>query len=253
MDNPNVLVLMPSYQVAKWITLGINMLKLQSYQNWRCVIIDDHSTDNSYGIIEQQTYDDDRFEIRRNTKNNGSSLANYIKGFDIANPKDEDIVVWVDGDDWLAHNFVLEDLVKIYQKNDVWMTYGSWKVYPTGEEFPARYTDIPDWVHKQNAYRQWTYVYSHLRTHKAFLFRNLNRQDLWDDNSQRYYSEGNDTAYLFPLVEMSGPEHIYRNEEISLILNRENPLNDAKINLEKQKQTEWIIRNKQPYSRLVRR
>ena len=252
MYNPNILVLMPSYQVANWITLGINMLKFQSYQNWRCVIVDDASPDGSSKIMNEQVNGDDRFTVLRNRENNGSSLANYIRGFDFANPNDHDVVVWVDGDDWLAHNFVLENLVKIYNENDAWMTYGSWKVYPTGEIFPSRHVVVPNWVHNENAYRKWTFVYSHLRTHKAFLFRNLDRNDLWDDRCNEYYKEATDTAYLFPMTEMCGPNHLYRNTEIGLILNRSNPLNVGKQRMTKQKETEQIIRQKRPYSRLIR-
>ena len=55
---------MPSYNVAKWVGLSIETLKLQSYENFECVIIDDCSTDNTNEVVKKYIEDDDRFHLR---------------------------------------------------------------------------------------------------------------------------------------------------------------------------------------------
>jgi hypothetical protein len=50
---------------------------------------------------------------------------------------------------------------------------------------------------------------------------------------------------MFPMLEMAGNEKCVKINDILLILNRENEMNEAKINLDKQKETEHIIRTKQ--------
>ena len=48
------------------------------------------------------------------------------------NPDDEDIIVTVDGDDWLASKDVLEIVKK--RRKFCWMTYGSYAEYPSKKE-----------------------------------------------------------------------------------------------------------------------
>lgn len=243
---------MPSYNVAKWIGLSIETIKLQSYKNFECVIIDDCSTDNSVEVMKMHMSGDDRFHLITNDKNDGSALSNHIKGFDYINPNDEDIIVRVDGDDWLSSVFVLEYLNQVYNLNDIWMTYGTYQTYPTGETGEHHCVDIPDFVHDNNSYRQNPHIYSHLRTHKAFLFKEVDRADMINPKTNHYYAEAEDCAHLFSMVEMAGKEHIYKCDGILYTLNRENPLNDAKIALELQKNNETQIREGRVYDRLVR-
>jgi len=253
MKNMNkFIVIMPSYNVAKWIGLSIETLKLQSYKNFECVFVDDCSTDNTVEIVKKHIDGDDRFHLINNNKNDGSALSNHIKAFDYINPDDDDIIIRVDGDDWLSSVFALEYLNQVYNLKDIWMTYGTYQVFPSGNTGEHHCIDIPDEVHQKNAYRQWNHVYSHIRTHKAFLFRAIDRNDMINPNTNHYYAEAEDCAHLFSMAEMSGKEHIYKCEDILYTLNRENPLNDAKIALDIQKSNEQQIRKGRVYDKLIR-
>jgi len=245
-------VIVPTYNSEKWIGLCIEILKVQTYTDFECILIDDGSSDKTSRQMRRAVDMDQRFNILTNGSRRGTSLGNYVDGFDILEPDDEDIIVWIDGDDWLSDVYALETLFKIYENNDCWMTYGSWKVYPTGETLDTSTRVIPQIVHDNNAYRQYQHCCTHLRTHKAFLLNAIDRQDLIDPRIDEYFCEANDTAYLFPMLEMSGPGHIYLTDEVLYILNRENPLNEHKLKAAKQKETEMFIRGKKPYDRLTR-
>ena len=86
------IIIIPAYNVGSWITLSLELIKLQSYDNFECVIIDDNSTDDTNEKIQSSIKNDDRFHLLTNTENIGSSLANFIKGFDYMSPDDEDII-----------------------------------------------------------------------------------------------------------------------------------------------------------------
>ena len=47
---------------------------------------------------------------------------------------DEDVVVCLDGDDWLNGEGVFSRLNEIYEKEDCWLTYGSYMQYPDGRD-----------------------------------------------------------------------------------------------------------------------
>ena len=49
MEN-KFIVIVPAYKVAKWIALNINLIKMQSYTNFECWIIDDGSHDGTEEI-----------------------------------------------------------------------------------------------------------------------------------------------------------------------------------------------------------
>ncbi len=242
------IIIIPAYNVGSWITLSLELIKLQSYDNFECVIIDDNSTDDTNEKIQSSIKNDDRFHLLTNTENIGSSLANFIKGFDYMSPDDEDIIVRIDGDDWLSSVFVLDYLNEVYVNKKCWLTYGTYQSYTDANVGDHHCIDVPDEVHDNNSYRQWHHVYSHLRTHKAFLLKNVNRVDLKYPNSNSYFKEAEDVAHMFPLVEMSGKDKICRIPDILLILNRINPMNVASIRRNKQKATENIIRSMNKYN-----
>lgn len=236
------LIIMPCYNVEKWVKLNLLTTMHQSYKNFRCIIIDDGSTDNTQNVIESTIKEDNRFEYIRNPKRTGSSLKNYYNAFYKVKPDPDEIVIWLDGDDWFSSVFVLQYLNQFYNNTNCWMTYGTYQIFPTGQDGSHHCIEIPNEIHQNRAYRNWMHVYSHLRTHKAFLFYNLKESDLIDSRSNNFYTEATDCAYLFSLAEMcSSSEKIKLIDDILLILNRTNP-NQAAGNLKKQKDTEAHIR-----------
>ena len=243
---------MPCYNVAQWVSLNIQLTKLQSFTNFECHIINDGSTDNSEEIILENIKDDNRFFYYKNEVNTGSSLYSYYNTFHKIKPDDEDIIIWLDGDDWFSSVFTLQYLDQFYNIKKCWMTYGTYQIYPSGQDGAHHCVDLPEELHKDKTYRQWMHVYSHLRTHKAFLFKELNKEDLIDNRSGKFYTEATDCAYLFSLVELCGnSERIKCIKDILVILNRTNP-NTASGNLRKQKETERHIRTLTPKQVLIR-
>lgn len=96
-----VSVIVPVYNIEKYVTRCILSLKNQTYKDIEVVIIDDGSTDDSKNIVEKQVSGDDRFVII-NQKNSGLSAARNI-GLKYASG---DFVMFVDGDDWIDENCI---------------------------------------------------------------------------------------------------------------------------------------------------
>lgn len=242
---------MPCYNVAKWVALNIQLTKHQSFTNFECHIINDGSTDDSEKIILDNIKSDSRFFYYKNDTNTGSSLYSYYTTFHKINPDDQDIIIWLDGDDWFSSVFVLQYLDQYYNTTKCWMTYGTYQIFPSGQDGSHHCIEIPSEIHKTNSYRKWIHVYSHLRTHKAFLFKQLQESDLIDSRSGKFYTEATDCAYLFSLAELCGSaDKIKCIDDILLVLNRTNP-NQAANNLKRQKETEAYIRELPVKKRLL--
>jgi len=239
------IILTPAYKVSKWIEMYANMLKFQSYKNFEVYFVDDASPDDTVERLKEEVGDDPRFHIYKNEVKVGSPLANIVKAFNYANPADEDIIVNIDGDDWLSSVFVFQYLDNVYNAHRCWLTYGNYQMYPSGELGGHATLSIPDGVSKANAYKQYPFVTSHLRSYKAGLFKKVDRNDLLDPRTGEIYKEASDLALMFPMLEMAGNEKAIKTDDVLLILNRENEINEAKLGIEKQKETEMIIRTKQ--------
>jgi len=98
-----VTVYIPSYNYGHVLQDAIYSLEMQTHQNWHCIIIDDHSTDNTQNIIKKYKKDD-RFTILTNSSNLGLvKCANTA--FKLA---DTDYVVRLDADDTF-HRYALNE------------------------------------------------------------------------------------------------------------------------------------------------
>ena len=109
------------YNCEKWIGKCLKSIKEQSYKDFDCVFIDDASTDNTFEVACKTIDGDKRFKLLKH-KQRRLSLATTIHCIKELNPEDNDVIVLVDGDDWLAHEKVLERVKEEYDKG-AWATY----------------------------------------------------------------------------------------------------------------------------------
>lgn len=236
------LIIIPAYNVEKWIAHSLWTIKMQSYEHWNCVIINDASTDATEDIVSEFPLLDDRFTVVSRGRNIGSPLANIVHGFNVMNPDDETIILNVDGDDWLSSVFVLDYLNQVYNSTDCWLTYGTYQSYPNMDIGDKHIIDIPNEVHQTNNYRVFPFVTSHLRTYKAFLQKNIEDIDLKDPETSDYWRLSGDVALMLPMLEMSGPEKIQRIPAITYVYNGGNEISEKYTDLEETKRIEESIR-----------
>lgn len=72
--NDLVSIITPSYNTAKFIAETIDSVKLQTYNNWEMIIVDDCSTDETNEIIEKYL-GDIRIKFLKNEKNLGAAVS----------------------------------------------------------------------------------------------------------------------------------------------------------------------------------
>ena len=159
--------------------------------------------------------------------------------------RDNSGILTLDGDDWFPHENVLRTLDKVYSKDDVWMTTGSYLDNLTMQIGPPRF-DSSFW---EGNIRHKSWVFSHLRTFKKELFLNIDEKDMTDHDNE-IYKYTFDQVMMYPMAEMSGPEHFRAIHEVLYVYNRTNPLSVDRVHREDQLRIEREIRNKAPYDRV---
>jgi len=226
MKENKLIVVVPTYNAELYIEKCLESILNQDYDNYEVIVIDDCSTDNTQSIINRvgEKYSNG-FTVHRNTERVGSPLAAFIKGIELISRDDEDIIITVDGDDWLAGARVLSYINKVYQDENIYMTYGQYE--PLSGTYHNYCKPIPN-TQKYRESGKW--LASHLRTVKRKLFNKIDKNDLKDTNGE-YYKCAGDAAYMYPIIEMAGHKHIKFIEEVLYIYNDNNPLNEMKSDL----------------------
>lgn len=235
-------VLVPVYNAENYIEKCINSLLSQNFNDYEIIITDDCSTDSTYLKILKYK-NNKNIHIIKNEKRIGSALHNII--FMIKNhTKDQDIIVLVDGDDWLYNEDVLSKINEVYINKKIWMTYGQF--IPASNSY-GKYCKIINDVKKYRKSEEW--LASHLRTFRRELFLKIKEEDLKDYDG-KYYEVAWDCAFMYPMLEMCGNSKYFFIEDILYVYNDLNEINDMKINQEKQLFIANIIREKDEYSEI---
>ena len=241
-------IVIPAYNVEQWAKKNFASALTQKYDNYDVYYVNDASTDKTREIVEQ-TANELSAETKANVKiihnqKNQKALPNIIMCVKMA-PRDS-VIITLDGDDRLPHNNVLNVLDEVYRSSDVWVTAGSYLDTLTGEIGPVRVNHDTFW---EDNIRHNHWIFSHLRTFRKELFMKIDEKDMTDDDGE-IYKYTFDQVMMYPMAEMSGPEHFRAVYDILYIYNRMNPLSVDKVHREDQLRIEKVIRSKKPYSRL---
>jgi len=240
-------IIVPFYNADQWIGKCVYSIKRQRHKNFECVLIDDMSDDQSLLTARTIIGDDPRFRIIVN-KDKRYALENIAMGIETSNSiDDEDVIIVLDGDDWLSSSLVLSRLNAEYSDEDCLMTYGSYIFYPWAFRGPEP-SAYPEEVIKNNSFRDDDWRASHLRTFKYKLWKNIDHKDLKDDDGN-YYTMAYDQALMLPMLEMASERSRYI-WDIMHVYNKENPISVDKIKAKQQAETAEEIRCKNPYKRL---
>ncbi|MCU0082033.1 glycosyltransferase family 2 protein [Streptococcus danieliae] len=113
MKDPFLTIVVPVYQVEKYLERCIDSILNQNYQDYEIILVDDGSTDRSPEICDEYA---EKFEqIQVVHKENGGLSDARNTGIEKAKGK---YLLFIDSDDWLASS-CLEELMPILEKRDV--------------------------------------------------------------------------------------------------------------------------------------
>jgi FkbM family methyltransferase len=244
-----IVVISPFWNAAPYIQRCIESVAAQDYDNYIHYLIDDCSDDNSYQVAENYLKSlpesvREKFRLGRTGQRNGSAVANQITMIKGLNLDDDDIIVLLDGDDSLANrNDIFTYYNELHQNAD--FVYGSsWSMV---DNIPLISQPYPPEIKEDKNYRNykfnWGMPYTHLRTYKAKLVKNLSIDLFKDENGNWFKAGGDNSTFFFPL-ENCDPSRVLVNPDIVYNYNDVNPLNDYKINGAEQNVTAMQIVNR---------
>jgi len=100
-----ITVIIPTYNAARFITKTIESLFSQSFKDWRLIIVDDGSSDETVFLAQSIVASDARVTLLKQS-NSGVAAARNT-GFEAASP-DSDYILFLDHDDVLMPDMLAE-------------------------------------------------------------------------------------------------------------------------------------------------
>lgn len=220
----NLKIITPFYNPGEFLENCVSSLISQKYDNYTIIFIDDCSTDGSF---DKLPIDNDKVIVIKNEVRK-TALENIHDAI-INHCEPDDIVILVDGDDWLINNRTFSFINEFYEKNDCWVMYGQ-AVWTNGREGLAREVDKEIFINM----RSNPFFVSHIRTFRAGLYQKIADQDptfsCMKDNEEQFYKMTYDVAIMFPIMEMAGYEKVKFNNKVLYVYNRSNPISDDRVN-----------------------
>ena len=126
-------ILTTAYNCQDFVSKCLNSISFQTEKDFYCYFFDDLCTDRTESIFDTLVGKDQRFIYIKN-KTKKHQVANYdyaIRNSDFL-IDDEDIIVTIDGDDWLPDRDVFKRVLSYYKNGNTWITYGN-KIWLNGK------------------------------------------------------------------------------------------------------------------------
>lgn len=129
MNNPLISVIVPVYNVEKYLPRCVDSIWGQTYTNLEIILVDDGSPDSCGRICDEYAAKDNRIKVIHK-KNGGLSDARNA-GIDIAQGE---YITFVDSDDWIITNYI-ETLYKLVEKYQCKIGIGCYRAFHEEENF----------------------------------------------------------------------------------------------------------------------
>ena len=192
---------MPAYNAAETIARSLYSVWFQTHNNWKIIVRDDMSTDNTPDIVnafkKQMGLGDDRISLTVNTEKHWE-IRNIVEALKECEPSD--IVCRLDGDDWLCDCdslSIINDRYNRYHVKALWTAHRwSFSNHNISGPMPK---DANPYTHP--------WVSSHLKTFRKSVIESVKDENFRGEDGDYFKRIGDQTIYLPVLHQAAGNWH----------------------------------------------
>lgn len=172
-NNPLVSVIVPVYNVERYLDECLNSIRQQTYENLEIIVVEDCSTDNSLNTFIKHS-EDPRVKLIQHEKNSGLSAARNT-GIDAAKG---DYIMFVDSDDHI-HNNLIQLCLDNTSKKELDLIVFDFKTFYDGEK-------IDNKLNKNKEYKSKIFNQSEYLKYHHFAWLKFLRADILRNNILRF-------------------------------------------------------------------
>ena len=146
---PKVSVIVPSYNLGKYLPETLRSVSAQTFTDWECLVVENGSTDGSASIVQTFCEADPRFVMAAFTGNKGVAAARN-HGLERARGQ---YILFLDADDLITPRYMEEAVAALDADPSLTVVYGR------GERFGAEKTwDLPPFSMETMLARNCLYI-----------------------------------------------------------------------------------------------
>ncbi len=210
-NNPFVIIIVGRNNGA-FLEKTLNSALSQKYDAFRIIYIDDGSSDGSSKLARNLIYASDSTCHVQFVENPFSLGTNVNLTKAISSCADEEIILLLNGEDFLAHEWALEKINQYFMNPDLWMAFCG------AMEFPS-FSKIPPPAPSKKAFEKETLQHTsfsnfYIPCFYAKLFKQINPSDI--TNKEHHFPENYPLTYMIPLLEMAEHHFHYIQETLYL-------------------------------------
>lgn len=234
----------------KYIKKCLNSIYKQNYSNYEIIIVNDGDNSNK---INNLTKTNKKTKIIRHSERLGPAASkwtfiNYIQTNMKKNNmySKNDIILIIDGDDYLIPNNALKIINNKYNTNKCWCTFGEssgkfceesrkkWLLFKKNKVF--------------NNFRN-VWMYNHPRSLKLHLILNFTKNDFLQENNE-WLTKCTDRPIIYTMLELSGFDRISNIDKL-LYYYRAHSNNSYKVVDSDLKKQQLLFVNSKPVKKVV--
>lgn len=226
--NKRFKIVMASYDCFDYIERSVRSVDEQTYTNYDVCVVDDATPDERQRDFLRAWCDErPNWTLIQHDHNTGAMESQY-DALVALQPEDQDVIVWVDGDDRLNGHGALRYLNHVYRDFNPLMTYGSYISDPFSETcapakpYPPECAAMNDY---RNAYK-WGIQFNHLRTITGLLYNKLDPRVDFKWRNGEFFRVSADAAIMLPCLEMAGPDRIKVIKQPLYVYSSDNPISE---------------------------
>ena len=193
-----IVIVIPCYNQGKYVADAIKSLIGQTYVHWKCVVINDGSTDDSDKVIREAIADDDRF-VYINQENKGVAASRNLG----ARMFKSEYLMFLDADDMLDRTYLEKGIVFMDEHKEYTMFHAKAKMI--GQN------NYPKYLHG------WKFRYPYFLLQCTCYITNIQRREAFDatDGFDPNLEWMEDWEYLIRLLD--GDKKVYNSDEFLFI------------------------------------
>lgn len=182
MSNPAISLVMPVYNVEKFLNKALVSVENQTFKDFEMIIVDDGSNDKSYEIAEEFCNRNPNFKLIKQ-ENSGPAAA---RNTGVSHCRGE-YIAFMDSDDYLEKNF-LEELYSLAKKTGADITCCNFNMYFPNKNLKIYmpFNSLPGVYTKSKALRKLIldisvhyFIWNKLYKKELFLERNIKFDDMY--------------------------------------------------------------------------
>lgn len=158
---PKVSVIVPSYNLGKYLPETLESLLAQTFTDWECIIVDNGSTDDSPSIAAGFAARDSRFRVESFGSNRGVAVARN-RGVELSRGE---YILFLDADDLILPHYMSCAVEAMDADPSLDIVYGKAERFGTGTSW-----DLPDFSMGTMLARNCLYISCFFRKGRAASF-----------------------------------------------------------------------------------